>query len=304
MAEPTSLRKATQGKRTLIQYTIVAIVCVFASMHFARSWNEIRGYQWRFNYIYLLITLVLGMLTQIAVAYGWCLVLGSLQCKMSLTKSLKIMSLASLAKYLPGMGWDYLAQANMCEKEGIRKARGAASIVLERTICFVGGVFAFLIALIFWRHATLGAGSYLILFTIPVGLVFIHPRVFSLLMNLGLRLFKRREIDMAVRYKDIVFLTGFYVLIWGVGGIAFYFFVQSLFPVQLNPVVAVGILAISVNVGFLTPFMPGGLVVREAMLTSLLQAYMPMNAAIMVAIAYRFLNSIRELIFAAIATRL
>ncbi len=301
---PASLRETSPAQKKLLQGAIVALICGFAGVHFARSWNEIKHYQWEFNHLYLLIAFVVGMSTQIGVAYGWCLLLGRLQCRMSLRTSLKIMSLSSLAKYLPGMGWDYLAQANMCEKEGIRKAKGAASIVLERSVCFMGGVFTFLIALVFWRRAMLGAGSYLVVATMPLGLAFIHPRVFGPLMNFGLRLFRRREIDMAVRYGDLLLLTGFYVLVWAVGGIAFYFFVQSLFPVRLNPLAAVGMLAISVNVGFLTPFMPGGLVVREAMLTSFLQPYMPINAAIMVAIAYRFLNLIRELLFAGIATGL
>lgn len=304
MTTLTDLKELAWRRRKLIQYAIIAMVCFFVSVHLARSWNEIKHYQWDFDHRYLLGSFMLGAVTQIGVAYAWCLVLRGLQCRMALRKSLKIMSLSSLAKYLPGMGWDYLAQANMSEKTGIRKATAGASIVLERIICFVGGVFAFVIAFLFWNPVRFAAENYLILAAIPVGLVFVHPKVFRPLMNFGLRLFRRREIDVPVRYRDLILLIGFYVLVWGIGGIAFYLFVQSLFPVQLSPIAAVGILAISVNIGFLTPFMPGGLVVREAMLVSFLQSYMPVDAAIMTAVSYRFLNSIRELVFAAIATKL
>ena len=305
MKKLLTLRKILDEKKKLIQSIFIVLVSAFVLTHLLRNWNEIREYNWDFNYAYLLSSFVLGMLVPVVTGFVWYLILRHLRCDLKFRKALKIMSLSMLAKYLPGMGWNYLVQMNMCEKEGVRKAKAGVSIILERTICFMAGVFAFLISLVFWKGLSLEKSVYFILLTIPIALIIIHPKVLSKLLNFVLRIIKSRPIDIPIRYRNLMFLTICYVFFaWGIGGIAFHLFIQSIFPVQVNPLIVIGILAIGVNIGLLAPFMPGGLIVREAMLVSLLQFYIPIDVAIMIAIGYRFLISINELIFATVASRL
>jgi hypothetical protein len=193
----------------------------------------------------------------------------------------------------------------MCEKEGISKAAAGVSIILERSVCFIAGVFAFLLSLAAWGESMPRGAVNLILLAIPVGLICIHPRILERGINWLLRLMRRQAISIKISYASLVGLIAFYVVFaWGLGGVAFRLFINSVLPCELSVIVTIGILALAVNVGMLAPFMPGGLVVREAMLVSFLQFYMPAEAAIMIAVCYRFMDSLRELVYAGIALRL
>jgi hypothetical protein len=269
------------------------------------NWQEILGYQWRFNYGYLLASFGLGLLVSLFVAWAWNYVLRALKSGMRYRQALRIMSLSILAKYLPGMGWNYLAQLRMCTHEDVSKTAAGVSILLERSICFIGGVLAFLISLPFWREGITDKRPMFILLAIPLGLIAIHPRLLEKCLNMSLSLVGRETTNINVRYRPLLKLLILYILFgWGIGGIAFRLFIESLYPVDISTMTVIGILALSVNIGFLTPFMPGGLVVREAMMVSMLRVYMPMDVAIMIASGYRFLDSLREIVFAAVAMRL
>jgi len=291
--------------RKMIQVLLIILVAWFVAAHLLARVEEIRAYDWRFKYGYLAASFLLVLIVPLSVAFGWYLVLRLLGAKVRFPRCLKMMSLSVLAKYLPGLGWNYLAQAHMCQKEGVSKAAAGVSIILERSICFIAGVFAFLISLAAWGEPMPHGAVNLILLAIPVGLICIHPRILEQVINWLLRLMRRQAISIKINYASLLGLIAFYTIFaWGLGGVAFRLFIYSVLPTELSVIVTIGILALAVNVGLLAPFMPGGLVVREAMLVSFLQFYMPIEAAIMISVCYRFMDSLRELFFAGVALRL
>lgn len=92
-----------------------------------------------------------------------------------------------------------------------------------------------------------------------------------------------------------------YTIMWGLMGISFYALVVATDPhMDLALLkVAIGVSSLSWLAGFLTPFSPGGVGVREAAILLLLSPFMAEPQAVMVALLSRVLALAVELAFAA-----
>jgi hypothetical protein len=90
---------------------------------------------------------------------------------------------------------------------------------------------------------------------------------------------------------------GVYVILSVVNGITFYAVIRSVSPTSEVPVLAaVAANALAWLVGLFAVMAPGGLVVREATLALQLGLWMPMGEALFVAVVWRFVQLVVELI--------
>ncbi|MGA9349175.1 MAG: lysylphosphatidylglycerol synthase transmembrane domain-containing protein [Anaerolineae bacterium] len=107
-----------------------------------------------------------------------------------------------------------------------------------------------------------------------------------------------------LRYSVMMGLLVGYLFIWGFVGAAFFVLLNAIYPLPLAwlPTV-VAIYAISWSAGFLTPFAPSGLGVREGTMILLLGQYLPVPAVTAAAILFRIWLILAEVIWAAVATR-
>jgi len=72
-------------------------------------------------------------------------------------------------------------------------------------------------------------------------------------------------------------------------------------PNEADILMLMGLYAIAFSIGFITPFAPAGIGVREAVLFLGLLPYMPLEVVILVSIANRLLYLLAELFLASIA---
>jgi uncharacterized membrane protein YbhN (UPF0104 family) len=87
------------------------------------------------------------------------------------------------------------------------------------------------------------------------------------------------------------------ILAWVVGGVGFYLFVTSLFPVPANHVLFLtASLAISSTLGLMAVFAPGGLGIREGVLVYLLSVLMPGPVAVVVSVLTRIWMTVIEMV--------
>lgn len=98
------------------------------------------------------------------------------------------------------------------------------------------------------------------------------------------------------------FFISCHVLLWGCQGLAFFLFIRSFFPVAwTEAAVLTACYAFAWIVGFLSFLTPGGLGVREGLLSLLLASYMPLSQATLVALFYRVWILSTEIILAGVA---
>jgi uncharacterized membrane protein YbhN (UPF0104 family) len=146
-----------------------------------------------------------------------------------------------------------------------------------RTVYF-GGQLGWLVLLFFFACASL------------------HPWILQKIVNWILKLFKKDPLFLSVAYTDILWILWISFLSWTLGGIGFFFFVASVFPVSLSHVLFLaGALAIASILGLGAVFAPSGLGVREGVLVYLLSYVMPASVAVIVSVLTRIWTTLIEI---------
>lgn len=292
--------------KKLIGFLIVSTVFYFLIRGLYENWHQVSNYNWEFNYLCLGWSFVVLLSYCALLTILWKLILERLEEKnVSIRKGYKYWSLSQLGRYLPGKFWLVLGRVYLCNKEGFSKSATTASIIMELILTVLAGVFVFLLALPFMKFSLTIHHVYWLLLLIPIGLVSIHPLLFSKLFNFILRKLKRTEIRFDISYSQIVSFIALYMIMWLVCGLAFFLFVNSLYHVGWSKFVGItGTFAIAWVIGFVSFITPAGLGVRELALSVLLANYMPVPMAIVVALVSRIWLTAAELVCAAVAWRL
>jgi hypothetical protein len=123
----------------------------------------------------------------------------------------------------------------------------------------------------------------------------LHPRVLEKMINPILSILGRDPLHLSVSYWDMLWILLVNLLAWSLGGLGFYFFVNSIIPVTWDYVLFLsGALALSSILGLVAVFAPGGLGVREGVLVYLLSHIMPGGVAVVLSILTRLWMTLIE----------
>ena len=291
-------------KKTFVQIFLICLVLICVFYHLLHNIDKILAFNWKINYSYLFPFLTVFLIGPSLKILGWKMILKSIGAELSSKRCSKIMSFSQLLKYLPGVGWSYMGQYYLGMQEGISKFRVTTSMLLENIINITTGLFVFMASLIFWRTQGISQGLIYFLVLIPLGLLFLHPRIFNKTTNFVLRKLKKNESNLHIKYRSILRLFCYYSLCWCVTGLILFLFIRSLLCIEIGLSATTGISAISFVAGFLAIFVPAGLGVREGVMTALLSIYLPIEITIVITLFFRFLIIIRELIYGGIALSL
>ncbi|MGZ3495027.1 MAG: hypothetical protein ACXWM6_10665, partial [Thermodesulfobacteriota bacterium] len=129
-----------------------------------------------------------------------------------------------------------------------------------------------------------------------LGLAFLHPRVLQSVLNWVLMKWKREPISLSISYLQILLVLFVCILSWMVGGIGFYLFTASVYPVSLQYLLFLtGALAASSMLGLMAIFAPSGLGVREGALVYLLSFLMATPIAVIISVLTRIWMTLIEI---------
>jgi hypothetical protein len=126
------------------------------------------------------------------------------------------------------------------------------------------------------------------------GVILLHPRIFVSAVNLALRRFGRQTIDQTpatARYL-LPLLASFGQ--WLFAGLSLWFMTAAVMDVSINLIpLFIASSALATTIGYLTPFAPGGIGVREGLYLLTLGPTIGPNVAI-VALAMRLVQTLIE----------
>ncbi len=222
-----------------------------------------------------------------------------------------LFQLAQLGKYLPGKVGHFLGMVSLCHPLRILKTEAVVSTMQGLALqCFLG--FGLGVVLLFsstknifdsWITSLRINWPLLIVLTLVViGL----GCVFLLLLRKGM-LLKKME---SLKKGGLAMFSGvgslrvlvIYLLLWAYFGIAFFFFVKSITPIHAAQLpMLIGIYPFAWSIGFLSLITPGGLGVREGILSMLLELCLPPATATLVALLSRVWVMIAEILLAGVA---
>jgi hypothetical protein len=288
--------------RKVLQYLALAVIAFFLGRVLYGNWEEVRTYQWSFDYPLLALSLGVMLASLSLYAWQWRISLHCLGAAIGFIKVLRIYFIGNLGRYIPGKVWQFLGWFYLFEREGVHPVQTLTSIAVNQVIQNMTGLALAFVVLAGFRSTELSGRLLPFLIVIPLGLVVIQPSVLEKLLNWGLRLFRRGPVTIDLTAWDLARFAAFHLFIWLGYGLAFYFFTRALYPAPLEWMPAfAGIFAGAWVIGFLSFLAPAGLGVREGILVYLLGFYLPSHVAIVVTLLSRLWVTAAELMGTALA---
>jgi uncharacterized membrane protein YbhN (UPF0104 family) len=267
----------------IIQITVILIIFYFFAERIFSSWNQLQSYDFRINFAYFVLSLVLLSLGFFLMSLGWRNILRNLKEKIGIKKAFFIWAKSEMAKYIPGMVWTAVGRVYLIKKN---KAKTFLSVLIEIGMKVISSLIVSLILI--YPLIKDVVNVYFIIVLIILGLIAAHPSVFQKVLNLGIKIIKKDSIKIKIKYSAMLHILLIYIVSWFIIGSGFSLMVFSLYPIDFSLIIpTIGIFCISWAAGFLFLIMPGGIGVREAMIVLLFQNYIPATIAIIISIIGR-----------------
>lgn len=292
-------QKARARYLRIFQWTLVAVIFVFLGKMVWDNWSEVKDTPFTLKmFPFALATLIFAFSYFIQV-WAWYLITLKLGIAIPLSETLESWFYSQLGKYLPGKVWILLGRFYFYESKGKSKKEISIALYLEIITMIMAAGLLFLAALLFFKEEKLFYSGRQFWWLIPpfvLAFILLHPRVLQRILNWTLIQFRREPISLSISYPDVLWVLLICILSWIVGGMGFYLFVQSTFPVSTSYVLFLaGALAFSSTLGLVAVFAPSGLGVREGTLVYMLSFIMPGSVAVIISILTRIWMTLIEI---------
>ncbi len=287
--------------RGAIQIAAIAAALWFLLRTAEASWGKLSLTAIRPATSVLAVASLITAATYIYVVVWWLISLGWWGPRPPLIEALRIWFVTNLARFIPGMVWQFAGLAALVRPFGVSAIAASGGIVLQQVLLLLAG--AGLIAAV--APSLLGGWAARAPASVPLAsvaaatalLVLVVPRLIPLVSRIAALLLRRRVSWPAPPGRALAaYLLGMFP-VWILYGLAFWLFTRSLFGASApGPMLAGTAFVASYLLGVLAVFAPGGLLVREAALVATLSPSMGGAAALVLAVAARLWLLVLELV--------
>ena len=267
-------------------------------------------YNWNFHAGWFLLAVLGHIITLAAFSKTWCFLVAGFGHDVPLKYGFKISYIMNLGRYIPGKIWPIFGMVHYARQIKMTEEAAVSSWVLAQLFALPSAFLAGLTGLLLYpRLLSLAPGELqqiLLIFlaagafTVSAALITWPDHSFTIVNKL-LRKFGRPELRFHLTSKMAAKVYLGYVMCWILYGISFWLFLKSILP---DPIIGVPEAAtafiLAYQLGYVALFAPGGIGVRELVLTGALSPYVGAVAG-GVAVAARFWNLIVEIAAALIA---
>jgi len=280
----------------VLKWIWIVAVAVFIFFILKNYHTELKEAAAQIHASYFLLSFACIFLAKIMLAMFMRYVLHSVEKDLSFSACFNIYNLSQLGKYLPGNIWHFVGKAAAYKKNGfslgnIRDALFIENIWLVVSALIYGLVLITLFNFIFVQQLLISYYKYVLifLFITPI-IIFITNKVLRVNLNLIFT-------DSRLCLKIIVLQ----IFIWSLLGMGFAVPAIPFLPEDTGIFMIVGLYAIAYSIGFVTPFAPAGIGVREGVLALGLLPYMSLDVLVLVSVVNRAIYIIVELFLALIS---
>ena len=281
--------------KKILTVIIVAVIFYFLIVNLIQNWQKIPFSSLRLNAANLAISFVFLFVNFGIFVQGWRALIHRLGHRISFGNALWIISSSQIAKYIPGGIWFAVGRVYLGKSEKIRGEVVAFSVVVETGLTFLAGILLVLLSFGVIGQKILGN----FLFIVPAFFLFLialYPPFLSRLMNIALRIIKRPAVELNISYSSILVLSIYFLGLWVAQVIGFYFLINAIYPIPISKIFDLTVVYIlSWMTGFVVIFAPGGLGVREGMMTLLLSPMLPAPLAIAISFIARVWMTLFEI---------
>lgn len=295
----------TGTRRKILTTALILLTFAVIARIIIQNRETFTAYQWQFNPIWLLYTILLFIIDLFIALYAWHNLVAHLANYTNLRNNFLFSLRSNLAKRIPGSVWVIASRAVLYQEVGVSKTTTALLSGLEIVFFIVSGLITALLTLPFWTitHSAIPPVLQrgLLFLSIPLSLLFIHPTIFQYIWQT----ISKTKLQHTLNWRDTIRLVLLYIATWLIGG-GILFTTINLFhpyPVEHLPMI-IGIWSLATTIsliGFLSISFIG---LREISLGLLLTPILPTPVVLIVAISIRLLWVTGELVSALIALKL
>ena len=194
----------------------------------------------------------------------WRILVNSGKHAISIKDAISIFYLSALGRYIPGKVWQLVGLAYLSEGAGIESEVAITASLLSQSLSVVSGI------VITAGILTMYMPLYVVVILVLITLFFLYPPVFNKLLNWVSMKVRKTPMELNISLFRIVALFLGYLLAWFFYGFSFYVLFEAL-EIDITLYKAIEFFSSSYLLGLLAVFVPGGLGVREGILTILLK---------------------------------
>jgi uncharacterized membrane protein YbhN (UPF0104 family) len=285
--------------RLMLKWIIAFAIFVFLGKMVWDNWNQVKDASFTFEVFPLILSTLIFAFSYFIQAWAWKTITLKLGIAIPVRETLESWFYSQLGKYLPGKIWVLLGRIYYYESRGKSKKSISVALYFEMVTILMAGGFIFLASLIFFGEIgpfySWGQTGWLILLFL-LGLAILHPSLLQKILNWVLVRLNREPISLSISYWDVLWILFICIVAWMVGGIGFYLFIDSVYPVTPQFILFLtGALAISSTLGLIAVFAPSGLGVREGVLVYLLSFITATPVAVIISILTRLWMTLIEI---------
>ena len=290
--------------RVGLQGLFVGIAVFFLVRTMATSWTQIAAFPWHFRPLLLIGSLGISMIAGVFWATIWRRMVVQAGSLIGWADGVRVYLVSNLAKYVPGSIWGYVSRAYLGREYGVTLAWVGVSTVWEVGITIVASLLLTVSSLAVSPVLLPGQLFPFVTAVAAISLLLVLPPIFNRWMR-----FLGRWWPMGVppsfRWHDFGLYLGAAFVTHVLVGTAFFLFASALVDLPLRDWWGfVGAWSFSATAGLVLFLTPYGLGVKEGVLTLFLRAFMPLGAAVLIAMLSRLWTIVIELILAGLALAL
>lgn len=239
----------------------------------------------QFNPYFLAGSLVFLFLGFVLSTLSWGYALGVHGFRVRKQQSVYSHGISVFAKYIPGKIWVILGRASYVAGEGIPLKVASMISLKEQLIYLLWGLLISVLP-VFLFAGNMWFGIIILLSAVGIAFVLFSAWFHRLLLLILSRVMKKTVDIPLIKISDALKISRMVLLYWISWIIAFYLLMVSVF--SDIPLLMAFAFPVSVTYGVLAIFMPGGIGVREGILTAFLTAGgMPVENAITLSVLSR-----------------
>lgn len=283
----------------ILQWVIIVAIFVFLGKMVWDNWAQVKEAPFSLKFFPFLLSTAIFVFSYFIQIWAWYLITSKLGIAISFLETLESWFYSQFGKYLPGKVWLFLGRFYFYKSKGKSKKGISIALYLETvTVIVAAGIISLSALLLYKKVGPFFHGKQFWWMALPFIFAFasLHPRVLQKILNWTLIQLRREPISLSVSFPDILWILFVCITAWAVGGVGFYLFVDSIFPVSSHQILFLtGALAFSSVLGLIALFAPSGLGVREGALVYLLSYIMPGSVAVVISVLTRIWMTLIEI---------
>ena len=281
-----------------LKIIVVPAVIFFMVKMVMKDWNAVRAFSWQIHPFYLAVSFFAFCCGYAFLVFIWGAVLKALGYSVPFNEAWIIYFIGNLGRYIPGKLWTIAGVAYMAGKSGIPRVVAGTSAVCAQAYSILSS-FVFLILFLIFKGTYTERFQVLWVLPLPAVLVpvFMIPRNLERSLNFLLKKLGRAPITIKYKTPTAIRITFLYLCSWLIFGGAFRLFISAVTGgTVINLLYLAGAYAVAYILGYVAFFAPGGIGVREGILTVLLTGYVPPGVAAVIAISVRLMITFVEIV--------